>query len=133
MRTILVLALICISYSLNAQSLSGKDIRILNTLQVKTDSLNLNDLSIQKDLKKILCLDRKRKTNQVVAIVITSFAALGIVSGTVLASGDNTIIGEVVGGSVILGGVIYGGISIPFWTASSRRKRERDRLIKLFD
>lgn len=133
MRTILVLILVCICYSVNAQSLSEKDIRILHTLQVKTDSLNLSDISIQKDLKKILCLDRKRKNNQVVAIVITSFAAVGIVSGAVLASGDNTIIGEVVGGSVILGGVIYGGISIPFWTASSRRKQERDRLLKIFD
>lgn len=90
-------------------------------------------MNVQKNLNEILILDKKRKTNKNIAIVISSIAVSGILLGTAIYSSEKGVINEVLGGTLIGGGVVYGAISIPFWTSSKKRKKERDKLIKIFD
>ncbi|MFY0629601.1 MAG: hypothetical protein JXR05_04415 [Flavobacteriaceae bacterium] len=138
MRKIVCFLIFLLSYSVNAQTLSEKKIDKLNGLSINTDRLNLNDITIQKSLNEILKLDRKRKTNKTLGIVFTSISAIGIITGLLMVSSGNTLEGghdfaTPIGGIMIAGGVAYGGISIPFWISSNKRKKERDKLMKLFD
>ncbi len=43
------------------------------------------------------------------------------------------IFSKVFGGVALAGGVVYGGVSIPFWVASKKRKKERDLLLRLYE
>ena len=125
----LILVLVC--FSITSQELSKEKIKKLNTLNINAEKLDFNDITIQNSINEILRLDRKRKTNKTMAIVLTSVATAGILMGGAMYS-KKGVLGEVLGGTLIAGGVVYGGISIPFWTASKKRKKERDKLIKLF-
>ena len=135
-KNIVYIVIALLSFSVYSQKLSDKEINKLNYLNVETSKLDLQDLNIQSNLNKILDLDRKRKTNKTVAIVLTSIAASGIVLGGIVLANKNNEEGKAlsntVGGLVMGGGAIYGGISIPFWSASKKRKKERDQLIKMF-
>ncbi|WGH74387.1 hypothetical protein P8625_09715 [Tenacibaculum tangerinum] len=132
MKTVITCILLLFSYSINSQSLSKRQIYKLNALNVKTNELNLNNLNIQKDLNEILILEKKRKTNKTVAIVLSSIAVSGILLGGALYSQDDGL-SEVFGATFMVGGAVYGGISIPFWTSSKKRKKERDKLLQLFN
>ena len=137
MRKIIFLLILLFSYSVNAQAISEKKIYKLNHLSINTDRLDMNDITIQKSLNEILKLDRKRKTNKTVGIILTSISAVAIVTGTLLVSrntsGNGHDFATPMGGLIITGGVAYGAVSIPFWISSSKRKKERDKLMKLFD
>ncbi|MGG8497885.1 hypothetical protein ACQY1Q_15845 [Tenacibaculum sp. TC6] len=131
MKQIIIFILLFTNNCLSAQEVSKEEIRKLTVLTIKTEKLNLDDSFIQEKLNNILVLDKKRKTNQTIAIVLSSIAISGIVLGSALYNKDEGI-SEVLGGTFIGGGVVYGAISIPFWSSSLKRKKERDELIKLF-
>jgi hypothetical protein len=57
-----------------SQSLSEKKLTKLNKLHIKTESLNLNDISIQNDLSRILNIERKRKTDKTIGIILTTLS-----------------------------------------------------------
>ncbi len=131
-----ILALLLGCYS-QAQVLSKEDIQRLDKLKISTAQLNLQEYKVQTDLNKILKLDRKRRTNKILAIVFTSSAAICVGAGAKLIYDGNRndegygFISEFLGGVLMAGGtVFYGGISVPFWVATNKRKQERDRLIK---
>ena len=115
-----------------SQNLNEKEIYKLKKLNINTEKVDLTDLNLQLNLKNILNLDRKRKTNKTVAIVYTSISAGSLLLGGVLLSKYNGL-ADIFGGVMITGGVVSGGISIPFWVASNKRKKERDRFIDLFE
>ena len=131
MKKIIIFILLFTNNCLSAQEVSKEEIRKLTVLTVKTEKLNLDNSFIQEKLNKILVLDKKRKTNQTIAIVLSSIAISGIVLGSALYNKDEGI-SEVLGGTFIGSGVVSGVISIPFWSSSLKRKKERDELIKLF-
>ncbi|WP_298780073.1 hypothetical protein [uncultured Polaribacter sp.] len=64
-----------------SQTLSKKEIAKLNSLEIKTENLNLENTNIQNDLNKILKLERKRRTNKTVGIVMTTISVSGMVLG----------------------------------------------------
>lgn len=128
-KTALIYTLFFLSITAIAQNLSDKKIIKLNKLNVHTENLNLQDSITQKDLNLIITLERKRKTHKTVAIVITSLAAFITVGGIALVSNKNGIV-QIIGTGVLTGGLVSGGLSIPFWIASEKRKKARDKLIK---
>ena len=132
MKKIAILILLFSFFNGISQTLSEKEIVKLNLLEIKTENLNLENNTVQKDLNEILKLERKRKTNKTLGIVMTTMSVSGMVLGGVLLSKDH-ILSDVFGGMMVAGGVVYGGISIPFWVSSKKRKKERDELIKMFD
>jgi len=135
---LLVLSLFLVTaITVSSQEISNTDLQKLEDLQLSYQNLDLTDLKIQKDLNQILFLEKKRKTNKTLAIVFTSAAAVSVIGGSILLSKgnnptDNIDYADVIGGVFITGGVIYGGVSIPFWTASKKRKKERDTLLELY-
>jgi len=115
-----------------SQDFSEKEITKLNRLNIKTESLNLNDLNIQKDLNEILNLEKKRKTNKTFGIILTTLSLVTITAGIIDVSGKNDM-NQAFGTVGIVAGIIEGGISIPLWNASKKRKKERDELLKKFE
>lgn len=132
MKKIVILILLFSFLNGLSQTLSEKEIAKLDLLEIKTESLNLENIIVQKDLKEILKLERKRKTNKTIGIVMTTISVSGLILGGALLSKDNGLT-DVYGGMIVGSGVVYGGISIPFWVSSKKRKKERDELIKMFD
>lgn len=132
MKKIVFFILLLCACSLSSQNLSEKQINKLGNLNIKTSQLNLNDSNIQKSLHRILVLDRKRKTNKIVGVVLSSISAGCVLSGVALLSNNDHPITDVIAGTMFVGGAVYGGISVPFWISAKNRKKERDRLMKLF-
>ncbi len=129
---LILLLLFFLVNTMYSQNLNEKEIYKLKKLNINTEKVDLTDLNLQLNLKNILNLDRKRKTNKTVAIVYTSISAASLLLGGVLVSKNNGL-ADLFGGIMITSGVVYGGISIPFWIASNKRKKERDKLINLFE
>lgn len=135
---LLVLSIVLVTaMTVSSQEISNTDLQKLEDLQLSSQNLDLTDLKIQKDLNQILFLEKKRKTNKTLAIVFTSAAAVSVIGGSIILSkgnnpNDSIDYADVIGGVFITGGVIYGGVSIPFWTASKKRKKERDSLLELY-
>ena len=129
---LILLLLFFLVNTMYSQNLNEKEIYKLKKLNINTEKVDLTDLNLQLNLKNILILDRKRKTNKTVAIVYTSISAASLLLGGVLVSKNNGL-ADLFGGIMITSGVVYGGISIPFWIASNKRKKERDKLINLFE
>ena len=128
-KTALIYTLFFLSITTIAQNLSDKKIIKLDKLNINTGNLNLQDSIIQKDLNLIIKLDRKRKTNKTVAIVFTVVAGVITTAGLSMVSNSNGIV-QIIGTGVLTSGLVSGGISIPFWIASTKRKKERDKLMK---
>lgn len=132
MKKIILIILLFSFFNGLTQSLSEKEILKLNKLNIKTESLNINNFNIQNDLNRILKLEKKRKTNKTVGIVLTSLSVSSMIFGGIFVSKGNATI-DAYGATMIAVGVFYGGVSIPFWVSSKKRKRERNELIKMFD
>lgn len=132
MKKILTIILLVSFFEGVSQNLSKKEIVTLNELNITTQTLNLNDINVRNNLNKILRLETKRRTNKTVGIILTSASVASMVLGGILLKKENSLT-DTFGTIMIAGGVVYGGISIPFWTSSKKRKRERDKLIKMFD
>ena len=129
-----IILLISIFSFLNgfSQDFSEKEIAKLNKLNIKTESLNLNDFKIQKDLNEILNLEKKRKTNKTFGIILTTLSLATITAGIIEVSKKNDL-NQTLGTVGIVAGIIEGGISIPLWKSSKKRKKERDELLKKFE
>ncbi len=96
-------------------------------------TLDLKNLEVQRNLDEILRLERKRKGNKTVGIILSSVSVTAILGGgAMLLKGGREEHGilTALGGIAISSGVVSGGISVAFWDSSKRRKRERDRLIE---
>lgn len=126
-----VLLLTCLF--INAQQLSERKLEKLYDLNVDTSHLNLDDLTIQKNLNDILTFDRKRKQNKTIAIIYTSLGVSGLALGGAVYSNKDAFLGEIFGGALMVSGAGAVIISVPFWVATRNRKRDRDELIKMFD
>lgn len=131
-NTVLIIFLFFSFFNGISQEFSEKEIVKLNKLNITTNNLDLSDVAVKDNLNKILKLDRKRKTNKTVGIILTSASVTSFILGGALLKKDNGLT-DILGGVMIAGGAVSGGISIPFWTASKKRKKERDKLIEIFD
>ena len=120
------------------QNLSEKDILKLNKLQVNTQNFDLKNSKVQQDLNAILKLESKRKTNKTIAISLTTVSiATIIVGGILISKGDapnsKDNLATPIGIIFTAGGVLEAGISIPFWVFTHKRKKQRDKMIQLFN
>jgi len=136
MRIIFLVLLILIFIPVSAQNLSDREIKKLAKLDLEYSNQEQNDYQYTNQLRAILKTEKQRKSNKLSGIILTSFSALSIGSGVLVASGqegsfwhENPFRG-LVGGILIGTGAIEGGIGIPLLFVSKKRKRERDRLIK---
>jgi len=133
LKPIILYILFFLSYTIHAQNLNEMEIYQLKELHINFEKVNLTDYNTQLNLQSILDLDRTRKTNKTFAIIFTSLSALSLIlGGAIISKKNESIIAQALGDVILTGGIIFSGISIPFWVSSGKRKKQRDRLIKLF-
>lgn len=118
-------------FNITSQEIDENNLQKLHKLNLNTQNLDLTNLETQKNLHLILNLEKKRKTNKILGIVLVSAATVSAVTGSILLGKENTT-SDVFGGVFLAGSAIYAGVSMPFWNASKKRKKERDKLIELF-
>lgn len=120
-----------------AQTLKKSELRKLSTFGINLNSANLDDQSKYLNLIHLLKAERKRKKNKCVGIILTSFSALSTLYGTRIISnakgGDAEPFGNIIGGVFIGFGVVNAGISVPLFIAANKHKKERNRLISLYN
>lgn len=138
LRNVLLIYLLCSNYIISAQSLTKRDVEKLNSLEINIREVNFNKVSIQKELNRILSLEKKRRANKTIASIATGMSISGLLIGGIITSQKKDIVegkliySEPVGRFMMKAGAVWGGLSIPFWILTSKRKKQRDKLIKLF-
>jgi|TARA_B110001469_G_scaffold62308_1_gene59769 hypothetical protein len=115
-----------------SQDLSKEHISELNSLNLKTDKLNLYDSNIQLKLNEILTLERERKRKKKKGIIYLSASVLFMASGIIASNSEKDLV-EAGGIANIVTGGIIGGISIGMFSSSKKKEKKRDELIKLFE
>ena len=79
--------------------------------------------------------DRKRKITKTTAIIFTSLSILSTTFGAKLITDNKNSeegVGQSIGTIFIAGGVASAGISIHLFNFTSKRKKERNKLIELY-
>lgn len=132
MRYLSLIMVLTATISVNSQQISDTDLQKLEDMHLSTANFDLKDITVQKNLNQILLLDKKRKTNKTLGIVFGSAAIASLAAGSILLSKEHPT-ADVVGGIMLTGGLMYGGVSIPFWIASKKRKKERGKLLELYE
>tara|TARA_B110000285_G_C14531474_1_gene340980 strand:+ start:65 stop:478 length:414 start_codon:yes stop_codon:yes gene_type:complete len=119
-----------------SQSFNEREIKRINYFGINTIEYDLNDNKIYTDFFEILKLNNKGKSNKTFGIVLGSVALLTTSFGILALSakkddGMGKAIVDTIGGFSLGVEVISGGVSIKLFNSS--RKRERDKLIKLYE
>ncbi len=134
MKTFVLLIILGLSLSTNAQNFSKHELKILNRLKFETSQLETPDLKIQKELNQVLFLQKKYKTNHTFSSIFTTLGVSSVILGSLLIfqNGKNKGAGlaQSLGLYCIAVGALNIGISIPFRAGGKKRKQERDALIE---
>ncbi|MDV7187916.1 hypothetical protein R3X25_11545 [Lutibacter sp. TH_r2] len=135
MKNYLLILLSFISMNNYSQILNERKLNKIESFGINLTNFNQNEQKVINDWNLILDKDWKRKKTKTAGIVFTSLSILSTAFGAKLIS-DNKNSEEGVGHSIgvmfVTGGVISAGISVPLFISSSKRKKERDKLIKLY-
>jgi len=138
MKNILLIFLILISFKNYSQNFKEKELKKIESFGINLTEFDFNEKKVINDWNLILKKEKKRKKNKTIGIVLTSLSALTTAFGIYVISntqneGEGESFGDVIGGMAIAVGVIEGGISIPLYISSSKRRKERNKLIKLYN
>ncbi|WP_288954741.1 hypothetical protein [uncultured Polaribacter sp.] len=92
----------------------------------------MDDKEIFNDFSSILELDKKKRKNKTLGIVLISFSLVTSTLGIIELSGGKGEISDSIGGTFLGAGIISGGVSIPLFNSSRKKKKKRDRLVKKY-
>ena len=135
MKKIILFVLLLLTFGLQGQNLTEKQLNKLKTYGIPTKKFDYNNEIIQANLKLILLKDKKRKTNLVTGIVFSSLAIATTAFGAKIidnSKNNEEGLGQAIGSMFIAGGIIELGISVPFYISSHKRKKERDNIIQMY-
>ena len=132
MKNILIFLFTIQCFNGISQNLSKENISELNSLNLKTEKLNLYDSNIQLKLNEIITLERERKKKKKKGIIFLSASVLFIASGIIASSSEKDLV-EAGGIANIVTGGIVGGISIGMFSSSKKKEKKRDKLIRSFE
>lgn len=134
MKTFVLLIILGLSLSTNAQKFSKRDLKMLNRLKFEKNQIETPNQKLQKELANVLFLQKKYKTNRTFSDIFTTVGVSSVILGTLLIfqNGKNKGAGiaQSLGLYCIAVGALNIGVSIPFRAGAKKRKRERDALIK---
>ena len=136
-KEIIIIFSLIICFKSFSQSFNEREIKRINYFGINTTEYDLNDNKIYTDFSEILKLNNKRKSNKTFGIVLSSVSLLTTSFGILALSskkddGMGKAIVDTIGGISLGVGVISGGVSIKLFNSSQKRKKERDKLIKLY-
>lgn len=131
-----VLLLVCMQCI--SQTLSEREITRISRLGIESNLYDLNRAEIQTDFSTILEVDRKRKINKTFGIILSAFSVLTSSYGIYALSSDSgngtgNAIADIIGGTSLGLGVISGGFSVKLFKSSKKRKKERDKFMKIYE
>ena len=136
MKNILLIFLILIAFKNYLQILTKKKITKIENFGIKVTNYNLNEQQVITDWNLIIDKDRKRKKTKVVAIIFSTLSILSTTMGVRIISENKNAeegIGQSIGMMFVAGGIASAGISVPLFISSSKRKKERNELIKIYN
>ncbi len=136
MKNILLIFLILISFKNYSQILKEKKLTKIESFGIELTKYNLNEQQVINDWSLILDKDIKRKKTKAAGIIFTSLSILSTTFGAKLISVNKDSeegLGQSIGMMFVAGGVISAGISVPLFISSSKRKKERNELIKKYN
>ena len=136
MKNILLIFLILIAFKNYSQILTKKKITKIENFGIKVTNYNLNEQQVITDWNLIIDNDRKRKKTKVVAIIFSTLSILSTTMGVRIISENKNAeegIGQSIGMMFVAGGIASAGISVPLFISSSKRKKERNELIKIYN
>ncbi|MDT0650211.1 hypothetical protein [Autumnicola edwardsiae] len=138
MKIILSALIILISFQISGQELNKRQLSKISKFGIDTSNFNNDEHQINEDFRNILKAERRRKSNKVVGIVLTSLAAISIGLGVatfatpVESEGHESAFRGIIGSFLVGTGAIEGGIGIPLLFVSRRKKRQRNLLIEKY-
>jgi hypothetical protein len=135
MKKITLFVLLFLTFGLQGQNLTEKQLNKLETFGIPTKKFDYNNEIIQANLKLILLKDKKRKTNLVTGIVFSSLAIATTAFGAKIidnSKNNEEGVGQAIGSMFVVGGIIELGISVPFYISSHKRKKDRDNIIEIY-
>lgn len=94
-----------------------------------------DNASYSDELRLILEKDRMYNKNKTVGFALGGLGILTAAGGILIISerDGNGLSRAIVGGGIIALGAIEMGVSIPLFSSSNKRKKERDKLISRFN
>ena len=135
MKKTILFFLLLLTFGLQGQNLTEKQLNKLETFGIPTKKFDYNNEIIQANLKLILLKDKKRKTNLVTGIVFSSLAIATTAFGAKIidnSKNNEEGVGQDIGSMFVVGGIIELGISVPFYISSHKRKKDRDNIIEIY-
>jgi len=135
MKLLSILFLLLLSANTFAQTFKNREIKRLNSFGIDLTSIDLNEETNYLNLETILKKEKKRRTNKTVGIALTTLGLLTTGFGTALivnSKDQEEGLPQSIGTMFVAMGVVELGISIPIFIATSKRKKERDKLIRIF-
>lgn len=136
MKNVLLIFLTLIAFKNYSQILTKKKITKIENFGIKVTNYNLNEQQVITDWNLIIDKDRKRKKTKVVAIIFSTLSILSTTMGVRIISENKNAeegIGQSIGMMFVAGGIASAGISVPLFISSSKRKKERNELIKIYN
>ena len=136
MKSILLIFMILISTNNYSQNLNEKELSKIESFGIILTNYNLNEKQVINDWNLIIDKDRKRKITKTTAIIFTSLSILSTTFGAKLISDNKDSeegVGQSIGTIFIAGGIASAGISIHLFNSTSKRKKERNKLIELYN
>jgi|GEM_PF-2060003 len=127
---------------LSAQELTPKQRQRLDDLGLEHTDLIQHSKTNEQHIHDILEIDRKRKKNLIMGSSFSGLGLLMLTGGILIMSQDggcdDTHICEntgqvIVGGSLIALGTLEIGISLPLFFSSFKKKKKRDKMIKVLE
>lgn len=107
--------------------------KVLNSFYIPDTTINSESEKIKTDLNKILKFDKKESNNRTWAIITTTLASTGLITGLLISEHSKSNLERRSGNAIALGSaIIYGAPAIPLIIGAKKRKRERDALIALY-
>ena len=117
------------------QELSHKQNAKLKGFGIDYEQIIDNNSSYSDELRLILEKDRKYNRNKTVGFVLGGLGILTAAGGILIITerDGNGLSRAIVGGGITALGAIEMGVSIPLFSSSKKRKKERDKLISGFN
>ena len=135
MKNILLIFLILISFKNYSQNFKEKELKKIESFGINLTEFDHNEKRVINDWNLILEKEKRRKNNKTVGIILTSLSVLSTTFGAKILSeskNDEEGVGQFIGSMFVAGGIINAGISVPLFISSSKRKKERNKLIELY-
>lgn len=140
----LTIVFLLISISIYGQHFTNRQTQKIEYFDIKINELNLENQQIIDDLNYILQTDKKSKRKKVVGKVLATLSVLSITGGILILTQDDnqdtnrnydeaSAYREFIGGFLFATGVLESGISIPVFVSSKKKRRSRNKKIKIYN